>query len=312
MTEHELNWPIEAARSSMSNTPSFQHTGSNLILDFHGDPLLAKLVVYSDGNHHMALEESLQEFYQKYPDVMDIFYATTPPSYLVLMLERGSIRIGNLQISAKPHLFISPQNILEKLLKMGKVTSYSPYMQSRGNVLLVRKGNPKSIQSIKDLYRNEVRLFISGPKENASHSVYKETLVNLARSRKLDAEKLVSMIIVPGKNVIHSKSIHHREAPQALASDQADVTILYYHLALRFTRIFPHLFEMIPLGGSLENPEPETGNILSHYYIGIVDNGGLWGKQLQNFLLSDRVTEIYQHHGLERFKLPRRSVHRND
>ena len=52
-----LEWPQEAARLQESDEPSFGHAGSNLCLDFHGDPKRAGLVVFSDGNHHMALEE---------------------------------------------------------------------------------------------------------------------------------------------------------------------------------------------------------------------------------------------------------------
>ena len=52
-----LEWPQEAARLQGSDEPSFGHAGSNLCLDFHGDPKRAGLVVFSDGNHHMALEE---------------------------------------------------------------------------------------------------------------------------------------------------------------------------------------------------------------------------------------------------------------
>jgi len=56
---------------------------SNRVLDFHGDPIKANLVVFSDGNHHMALLHSLKAFHHEMPQVDDIFYATTPPLGLI-------------------------------------------------------------------------------------------------------------------------------------------------------------------------------------------------------------------------------------
>ena len=74
-----LVWPEETVSRGRVDISKWRHTGSNLCLDFHGDPLTAKLVVFSDGNHHMALMETLQHFYKNNPEVEQVFYATTPP-----------------------------------------------------------------------------------------------------------------------------------------------------------------------------------------------------------------------------------------
>jgi len=39
-----LVWPEEMALPGREDIPKWCHTGSNLCLDFHGDPLTAKLV----------------------------------------------------------------------------------------------------------------------------------------------------------------------------------------------------------------------------------------------------------------------------
>jgi len=67
----------------------------------------AALVVYSDGNHHMALGECLERFLAANPAVDEVFYATTPPHVIVQALRAGRLRIGNLEISAAPHLFFT-------------------------------------------------------------------------------------------------------------------------------------------------------------------------------------------------------------
>jgi hypothetical protein len=64
-----LSWPYEGARPVAG--PCFSHAGSNICLDFHGDLQRAQLVVFSDGNHHLALEQSLHEFLADNPAAQD-------------------------------------------------------------------------------------------------------------------------------------------------------------------------------------------------------------------------------------------------
>jgi hypothetical protein len=175
-----------------------------------------------------------------------------------------------------------------------------PIARSRGNVLLVRGGNPRAIRSVRDLARPEVRVFLSNPKtEAASYAVYAETLARFVRRFGLD---LGAVLVgdAPARAVFGER-IHHREAPQALADDRADVAVLYYHLALRYTRIFPGRFEIIALDGSGDvEPAPSPDNVTTAYHIGTVGDGGAWGRQLVDFLLSEAVAAIYERHGLMR------------
>ena len=162
----KLQWPLETASGE---TTAFQWSqpGSNVVLDFHGDPLKAQLVVFSDGNHHMALMPSLRAFGERRPEVGEIFYATTPPGPLVSLLKTGALALGNLVLSLRPHLFISPPHVLERLQQAGLVASHCLLALNRGSVFLVRHGNPKAITDIADLMREDVRLFISNPEEES-------------------------------------------------------------------------------------------------------------------------------------------------
>ena len=293
-----LSWPEELAAAS-PDALHWRHAGSNICLDFHGDPLLAKLAVFSDGNHHMALQETAQRFMQQHPDITDIFYATTPPGILVNGLQQGGIYLGNLKLSRLPDIFISPLSVMEKLRDTSSVNDFQPFMQSRGNVLLVRRDNPKNITGITDVLREDVRLFISNPKtEKASFDVYHNTMVGLLQEAGIDREHLDNKLDVTSSTVMFGESIHHREAPQALYAGHADVAMVYYHLALRYTRIFADYFDFIPLGGGKESPKPAPANITTTYYAGIVNNGGQWGQRFMEFLFSDEVTQIYASHGL--------------
>ena len=294
MTDY-LKWPVEP---DSQPTASWHHAGSNLCLDFHGDPANADLVVYSDGNHHMALAEVVAAFQQHHPQLNGLFYATTPPSVLLNIVQQGQIQMGNLVLSHQPHVFISPEGILKKLVQFGKTPSYQAFMQSRGNVILIRKSNPKSIQGIKDLLRDDVTLFISNPKtETASYEVYKDTLLDIAQH--LNIEQAVKDKLDPAKSsLVYGERIHHREVPQALFNGKADAAVVYYHLALRYSRIFPEEFSYVSLtGGEMEQ---ETGNQQTTYFISTMNESGQYGQSFVDFCLSDEVTEIYQRHGLTR------------
>lgn len=293
--DKRLNWPIEASRTDYGDGFGWSQAGSNLCLDFHGDPLAAKLVVFSDGNHHMALEACCQAFLMQYPDVNDIFYATTPPKVIMESVLRGGVMMGNLRVNLMPHVFISPENILDKLVQKKQISSHQPFACSRGNVLLFKKGNPKAISSIADLLREDVRLTISNPiTETASYEVYKQTLLDTALEQGLDVAAFADLIAKDSGRAVFGESIHHREVPQTIFADRADVAVVYHHLALRYTRIFPESFEFI----EIQTNQPVTTN----YHIGLMNNAGEWGKRFLDFMLSDKAINIYTEHGLQRIK----------
>jgi DNA-binding transcriptional LysR family regulator len=295
----ELRWPHESARGDAAGKAQWSHARSNICLDFHGDPRRARLVVFSDGNHHMALEACLRAFLARHPQVEDVFYATTPPAVLLRLLDAGELHLGNLCLALTPHVFISPPDILERVVQSRRMDTHVPFMRSRGNVLLVRKGNPKGIAGVADLARMDVRLFLSNPvTETASHRVYVESLRRLARSAGVVLDVLDA---APGAaRVCYGERIHHREAPQALADERADVAMIYYHLALRYTRVFPDVFDLVPLGDALTDPGAETQNVVSDYHLGLIGDGGEWGSALRDFLMGETATLIYEHHGLRR------------
>lgn len=287
-----LNWPIEASNTDYDQGFQWNQAGSNLCLDFHGNPLTAKLVVFSDGNHHMALEACCQAFLKRHPEIVDIFYATTPPKVILQSVLQGGVLMGNLHLNVMPQVFISPANIVDILIQNKLMTEHRAFAKSAGNVLLVRKGNPKKIYNIADLLRADVQLTISNPvTETASYDVYKQTLLNVAQEQGLDVTAFADLIAKGSTRVVFGESIHHREVPQTIFSGAADVAIVYYHLALRYTRIFPNDFEIVDI---------EThANVYTDYHIGLINNGGEWGQAFLDFILSEDALKIYAEHGLQ-------------
>ncbi|EPR35488.1 hypothetical protein dsat_2189 [Alkalidesulfovibrio alkalitolerans DSM 16529] len=290
-----LDWPEERAGRSGDGVRWLQPE-SNICLDFHGDPARARLAVFSDGNHHMALLQCLDWFARDNGD-LPVFYATTPPGVVAAMLRSGGLHLGNLTISATPHVFISPPEILDGLVADGFMRGHIPFVRNQGSVILTQKGNPKGIVGIADLAREDVRLFLSNPKtEKASFAAYHATLRAMA-PEALAASGFPDDKIARGE-VLFGESIHHREAPQAVADGKADAAMVFYHLALRYLRIFPDVFDAVPLGGSVERPDPASGNVVSLTHAGLVGDGGKWGARLLSFLSSATAHDIYRRHGL--------------
>ena len=293
-----LNWPPEQATSSKD---VYYDCGRHaaLQLDLHGDPARAKLVVFSDGNHHMALQESLQAFARAHPGVGEVFYTTTPPRIAVEMLRSGGLTLGNLRLRVTPHVVISPPAVLASLVEAGHMQTYRPFMRSEGVVMLVKHGNPKGIVGIADLMRRDVRLFLSNPvNEKISYQIYMDCLRRLAMQARIELDFLTHAPGSPNPDkLMYGELIHHREAPQAVADGRADAAMVFYHLALRYQRIFPEHFDYVWPAGSLEDQACD----MSVFSCGLAGDGGEWGQTLLDFLSGDAVAKIYAHHGLLRW-----------
>ncbi|WP_022665317.1 molybdate ABC transporter substrate-binding protein [Desulfospira joergensenii] len=293
-----LEWPSDRSAPE-TRMPAWKSSGSNICLDFHGDPGKADLVIFSDGNHHMALQESIEAFCRANPGAK-VFFTTTPPGPLLEMMEQGGISLGNLVIRACPHVFISPPHILDRLKDQGRMKSHRRLASGRGCVLLVQKGNPKKILTVHDLKTKKRTLFISNPdQEKVSFAGYARTVNALADEKLIPEEPSPGKTLSGGIPLLSGGSIHHREGPWAVAEGRADAAVLYYHLALYCKRIFPELFDMVALGGTLENPCPLPGNRINHIHAGIVDEGGNWGSRFLEHLFSRETRKIYQNHGLD-------------
>lgn len=301
-----LPWPDELAGWAPAGVGEsrFVQPGSNICLDFHGDPLRARLVVFSDGNHHMALREVLATFRAANPAVEDIFYTTTPPGVALGLLRTGHVDIGNLRLSVKPHVMIGPPLVLGQAVADGYMAGYRPFMRSQGVALLVMKGNPKGILGFADLLRHGVRLFLSNPlTEKVSYEIYRNALYRLASTEGMAPGFLDHVPGLPDPSkLVYGEAIHHREAPQALVDGRADVAVVFYHLALRYQRIFASLFDFVQPAAWVQDQDQDQEKEIGRADCGLIGNGGAWGAALLDFLSTNAVTQIYRSHGLERVR----------
>ncbi|MEM7565579.1 MAG: substrate-binding domain-containing protein, partial [Pseudomonadota bacterium] len=167
-------------------------------------------------------------------------------------------------------------------------------------VILLRKGNPQNIKSVADLLSDNVTLTCSNPvTEKASFSVYHEALQQMAVKAAVDQQALLNKLSVAGPNTVHSRIIHHREVPELIGSGRADAAIIYYHLALRYTRVFPDLFELLDISEVLSE-SPNCKDPTTRYHIGMIGDGGMWGSRFVDFMREDTAQSKYVEHGLVR------------
>ncbi len=289
-----IDWPAETGAPAPQDEPAFSHPGSNLVLDFHGDPAGARLAVLSDGNHYMALEEALRAFARANPEVGEPFYATTPPRIVSQLSASGALRIGNLRLSVRAHAFIGPPAVLDRLRAAGHIGAPAPLARNRGSVILVHRGNPLRIRGIADLARPEVRLFLSNPEtEKVSFDAYFETLKRVAAREGVTLDFIgADGSLRPSARLVLGDLIHHREAPLAVAGGIADAAIVFSHVGLRCARVFPDRFETVALGHESEHVRSET-------HLALIGDGDEFGAAFVAFMRGPEFARIYERHGLD-------------
>ncbi len=314
-----LEWPQDFPVSD----PYLTEPTANRLNDFHGQISNCDIVLSTAGNYHMALREMWQVYLKEYVQNLDIktwFYTTSPP-ISPRQIPNGTVQFGNMNANCVPQVAVGPGKVMKKLIAQGVTEGKPmPVVKNQGNVILVRKGNPRHIKSVWDLGRKEVTVVTPNPYMepgsfgNFSGSIYNIAANDLNPPKGMTAEKLFNSIFNSKSDDEHhehhakwvsGKRIMHREIPWAISAGEADAGVIFYHLALYFKRTFPDKFDIVPLGGSVENPDPVAGNKIG--VLKAVRIKGNWNKKqlaareaLMKALASDTFTGILKKHGINR------------
>lgn len=307
-----LSWP----RYGGGQTPDLTEPTANTLNDFTGEIRDCDITLSTAGNYHMALHELWPTYLAMFSDQerpRNWFFTTSPP-VAPAQIANKQLQVGNLKSECLPQVAVGPKRMIEKLKAAG-VTEGEPaeVYVNKGSVLLVKKGNPKRIHSVWDLARRDVKVTTSNPeKEPGSFEGYRDTIYGVAANDKhpprgLTADTLFSRIFNGASGNpdkwITGTMIHHREVPWSVAYGKADVGILFYHLALHAVRQFPDTFEIVPLGGTVTDPQPLPGNKVGvHYAVRIK---GDWSsrqlnarEKLMQALTSPKFAQILAKHGM--------------
>jgi len=295
-----LPWPAERPGAVPPQTVEYVVPKSNYVLDFHGSVQKPDLVIFMAGNQYRVFPELVAAFRtwaKQEPRFADlptenIFYATTPPGRLIDAMSSGKIALGNFWIDVTPStlwpdVFMTGARQQQRLRQMGQVNEYFPYATNRGVVLLVKAGNPKRIGSVTDLTRADIRVAISSPKgEPASYENYAAVLDG--QGGKGFAEQVLAK-----PNTLTPNVVHHRENPQFIADDRADVAPMFWHFGDYLKRSFPDQLDYVSL--------PREGNNFAMLAISTIRTAPRprAAQAWMEFMRSDVAADIYMRNGFD-------------
>ena len=306
-----LAWPIDTGLQ----TPNLNEPTANLLNDFHGELTQCEMVLSTAGNYHMALKDLWVHYLAQFPvnDPLKNWFYTTSPPVSKDQIAKSLVQFGNLNARCRPQVAVGPKALIDSLIAARFTTgSMTPIIKTFGNVLLVKKGNPKKIHSIWDLAKNKVKVATPNKTEGGAFNLYANSIYNIASldpapPSNMTADELFNEIFNNKKEGkwLTGVRIHHREVPWSIAFGEADVAVIFYHLALHAVKTFPDLFEIVPLGGTVENPQPLLGNDTE--VLNAIRINGNWSmrqleatEKLMFEFQSSEFTTVLQAHGLRR------------
>jgi hypothetical protein len=309
-----LEWPTDTG----NHEPSLNEPTANLCSDLHAEINQCDLVLTTAGNYHMALRELWAIYLTRFPadDPLRNWFYTTSPPIAKEQITNNLVQFGNISARCRPQVAVGPKKLIDSLVHAGFTTgAVVPISKTRGNVLLVKKGNPKHVASIWDLGRNDIRVVTPHPSlEAGSFALYANSIYDIAQNDNkppsgMTAKNLFDSIFnaVSGdpEKWLSGKRIHHREIPWSIAYGKADAAVIFYHLALYAATTFPALFKIISLGGTVAEPKPVPGNHTEILYA--IRIQGEWTEKqhiaretLIELFQSHEFTRILGKHGLDR------------
>ncbi len=265
--------------------PSISVVGADEAMDLHGDPSGAQLILFVGGNQWMVMPALLSAFEHSHSGVRRVFYETLPPGILARQLRAGSLHMGSLIVDVAPDVFMAGKRRMNDVMGSGLVTMPIDYAT---NVLAiaVRAGNPKHVESLRDLGRAEVRVAMPNP---AWEGIARQ--IELAYA-KAGGEALVHTIMMAkvrnGTTLL--TQIHHRQTPMWLIAGRVDAGPVWISEALYQQRI----------GAPIETVRiPAAQNVRASYEAAAVARAPhpQLAREFVRFLQTPQAQKIYQSYG---------------
>ena len=282
------NSVFATAPAQPSNAPILNFTirGVDDNMDLHGDPTDAELVIFAAGNQWMVMPDLIAAFQTLHPEVRRVFYETLPPGVLANQMVPGtSIRVGELVLDVRADVYLAGARRMAREKTLGFVRNGEPYAT---NVLaiMVRAGNPKRVENLKDLGRNDVRVAMPNPQtEGVARQI--EAAYRAAGGSALD-ETIMETKLRDGTTML--TRIHHRETPIWILEGKADAGPVWLSEALYQERIHSGL-ETIRI--------PAKDNHLATYEAAVTTYAphAASANAFVEFLTSDTAQAIYRSYG---------------
>lgn len=220
------------------------------------------LAIFTEGNHFPVLlgGEIIEPFRAwalgkpSYAglDLENIVIVTLPQPMIVAMVRGQGIGLGNLTLEVSRRSGFYPDVVmggvapLAELHKAGVVSAEAhAFARNRGLSLLVRADDPLAIQSIEDLNKPEVRIIMASADEPGARSQYISALKAMLGGEATESILARETKMFPGR-----LGIQHRDVLHALAAKEADVGVIFHHLARNFAGTYPQVCAMVPVPGA--------------------------------------------------------------
>jgi hypothetical protein len=220
------------------------------------------LAIFTEGNHFPPLlgGEIIEPFrawaraQAAYAGLAldNIVVVTLPQPMIVRMLLSGGVSLGNLTIEVSrasglyPDIVMGGTAPLKQLRKASIVEAETrAFARNRGLSFLVAAGNPLGIQSLEDLTHPAIRVVMASESEPGARRQYISALEALIGQEATKSILTRETVTFPGR-----LGIQHRDVLQAIAGRDADVGIIFHHLARYFAATYPELCALVIVPGA--------------------------------------------------------------
>src|SRR5262245_24107567 len=185
----------------------------------------AGLVLWLAGNQFFAMDDVVHAFQKEHPGVT-VGLITLPPGLLLQAIKAGGWVYMDKEYRGLPDIYASVNlGHLKQLKASGAMDSYMVYMHNELQIM-VAKGNPKKIASIKDLARDDVRTSMPNPVNEGIMQFY---------VRKVLERHGIWEAISGGKECVSCQTtknnwftaVHHRETPERIKAGQSDAGVVW-------------------------------------------------------------------------------------
>ena len=256
------------------------------------DSYSSDLVMYLAGNQFMAMQELIQDFQKKNPDIKTVYVETIPPGQILKgqILKQGMI--DGQKTAQNPDLYASVNLGHLKKLKAKKVMeNYIIYTHNQLE-LMIAKGNPKKIKGPHDLKRDDLVQSHPNPLTEGIFKFYgSQMLKDLGIYTQVTGDKKCKGCWAVENKTWFTKR-HHRETPFRIENGQADVGIVW-STEVQHAKAANRAIDGVKI------PAPYNMANKVGYAIGKLTNGknGKNAKRYLEYLTTDDAQNIYASYG---------------
>jgi ABC-type molybdate transport system substrate-binding protein len=185
----------------------------------------AGVILWLAGNQFFAMDDVVQAFQQANPGVQ-VGLITLPPGLLLDAIMGGGWTYNGQSFPGRPDVYASVNlGHLRKLKAAGLMDQYAIYMHNELQIM-VAKGNPKRIGTIKDLARPDVRTSMPNPVNEGIMQFYAKKVLerNGIWQQISGGKECVSCQTTPNN---WFTAVHHRETPDRIKAGTSDAGIVW-------------------------------------------------------------------------------------